>query len=372
MQKKHISKMMVRMMVMMTFAFSLLACNTTESEVESSNSGSSTEVASVEVESTPSPANKFKILHVTSYHADWQWSQDQYQGFQDAFEGLDIEFNLFEMDTKRRGAEEWEAIGQQAQEVVEEWQPDLVYTSDDNAQKYVVSSYLGSDTPFVFSGVNAAPETYGFVESGNVTGVLEQEHFVQTVQLLKEVVPEVKKIALVFDEDPMWSPVQKRLESLQNDLPTDVEIVSWDVIQTFDQYQEKMLEYQSTVDAVGLVGVFQFKDENGQNVGYQDVLKWTAENSDLPDFSFWKSRAQAGTLVVVSVSGYEQGLAAGQQARGILVEGKSPADYPMEPTLKGELVISLARANKLGLKIDSGILLTAEVLPEFEWETSPN
>lgn len=368
MKKINLSQVFFRMMLVMSCAFLLLACNTTGNKVEHD----STEVASVEIEPTGAPTETLKILHVMSYDADWQWSDDQHRGFQDALEGLDLEFNVFEMETKRRDAEEWEAIGQEAQKVIDEWQPDLVYTSDDNAQKYVTTSYLDSDTPFVFSAVNAAPEAYGFVESRNVTGVLEQEHFVETVQLLKEVAPDVKKIALVFDEDPMWSPVQQRLKSLQGELPADVEVVSWDVIHTFEEYKEKMLAYQSTVDAVGLIGLFQFKDEAGQNVAYRDVLKWTAENSNLPDFSFWKSRVQGGTLVTVTVSGYEQGLAAGQIARGILVEGKSPADYAMEPTLKGELIISLARANKLGLQIDSSILLTAEVLTKFEWETSQN
>jgi hypothetical protein len=40
----------------------------------------------------------------------------------------------------------------------------------------------------------------------------------------------------------------------------------------------------------------------------------------------------------------------------------------MEPTLKGEPVINLARAKKLGLNIDSEILLTAKVLEKFSWE----
>ena len=61
-------------------------------------------------------------------------------------------------------------------------------------------------------------------------------------------------------------------------------------------------------------------------------------------------------------------MAAGKIAKGILLEGKSPSSYPMVPTVKGEPVISLARAKKLGLKVKSDILLTAEVLEKFEWE----
>jgi ABC-type uncharacterized transport system substrate-binding protein len=98
------------------------------------------------------------------------------------------------------------------------------------------------------------------------------------------------------------------------------------------------------------------------------VLKWTAENSPLPDFSFWKDRIAYGTLCTVTVSGDEQGLAAGKMAHSILVDGKSPASFAMGPTVKGEPVISLARARALGLHLHTRVLLTAQVVQKFAWE----
>jgi hypothetical protein len=93
------------------------------------------------------------------------------------------------------------------------------------------------------------------------------------------------------------------------------------------------------------------RDAQGKNVPDADVLQWTAENSRLPDFRFWRDRPDHGTLCAVTVSGYAQGFAAGKLVRGILVEGKSPASYAMEPTVKGEPVISLARAKRLGIPV---------------------
>lgn len=124
----------------------------------------------------------------------------------------------------------------------------------------------------------------------------------------------------------------------------DVEFVSWDVILTFEDYKHKIQELQGKVDAIAPLGIFTFKDAYGHNVPYPEVLQWTVENSTLPDFSFWESRIGPGTLCTVTVSGYEQGFAAGKVARGILVEGRSPASYAMAPTVKGEPVVSLARA----------------------------
>jgi ABC-type uncharacterized transport system substrate-binding protein len=320
-------------------------------------------------ESAPAPAQKFKILHIMSYHSPWEWTDGQLDGFKSALKDLDVEYKVIQMDTKHNNTDEWKKqVAQEAKALIDSWQPDLVYTSDDDVQPYIVQDYINSDIPFVFSAVNADPATYGFVGSKNITGVVEHQHYIESVQLLKQIVPGVKKIAVVTDESPFWIGVTDTMREEQSLLPDDVEIVSWDLILTFEEYKQKMAEYQTTVDAVALLGVFNFKDESGNNVPFQEVLQWTTENSNLPDFSFWSDRITHGTLCSVTVSGYEQGRGAGEMARGILVEGKSPASFPMVPTVKGEPVVNLARANKLGLKIDSEILLAADVVNTFSWQ----
>lgn len=312
-------------------------------------------------------ARHFKILYVMSYHSPWEWTDTLFEGFKDALSDYDVEYRTFQMDTKRKSlASEKEASGKQAREVIDSWKPDLVYTSDDDAQNYVTKYYINKDIPFVFSAVNDDPNNYGFTGSKNITGVLEIEHFVASVKLLKKIVPRVRKIAVVIDDGPMWIPVVSRMKAQRGQVP-EVQIVSWDTIGTFAAYQQKMKEYQSTVDAVALLGIFTFKDQNGQNVPYQEVLKWTATHSRLPDFSFWKDRVTFGTLCAVSVSGYEQGKVAGKIAKGVLIEGKSPGKFPMKPTTKGEPFVSLARARSLGIKVNAQVLLTSKVIETFEW-----
>lgn len=325
-------------------------------------------IAATRVESTPAvPLKKFKILHVMSYHSPWSWTDSQLDGFKEALKDLNVEYKVYQMNTKNNDSEEWKRqAGKEARDLIDSWKPDLVYTSDDDAQKYVAAYYVNSNIPFVFSAVNEDPAEYGFTGSKNITGVLEVEHFVESVKLLKEIVPDVKKIAVVIDEAPMWDPVVKRMKDQLSKVP-GVEFPIWDKILTFNEYKQKMQEYPKTVDAIALLGVFNFKGENGRNVPYQDVLMWTAQNSMLPDFSFWEDRISFGTLCAVTVSGYEQGLAAGRMARGILVEGKSPSGFAMVPTTKGETVISLARAKKLGIKINSKTLLSAKVKKDFLW-----
>ena len=314
------------------------------------------------------PQKRFKILHVMSYHSPWQWTDDQFNGFKDALKGLNIEYEIFQMDTKRRSSPEWKLeTGKKARDLIDTWKPDLVYTSDDIAQEYVAKYYVNSNIPIVFSAVNADPNEYGFVGSKNITGILEEEHFVESVRLLKEIDPNVKKIAVILDDEPEWKAVVKRMKAKLPELP-DIEIINWDIIYSFEEYQNKIKGYQDTADALAIIGVSTFKNKKGNNVPFEQVLGWTAKNSSLPDFSFWSTSIPCGTLCAVTISGYEQGFAAGKIARGILMEGRTPSSYPMEPTKKGQPVISLARAKKLGIKIKTSILLSAQIFEKFECE----
>jgi len=315
-----------------------------------------------------SPKPQLKILHIMSYHSPWRWTDGQLEGFKEAMTGVPVEYKVFQMDTKRHSAEqEIEKRAKEARALIESWKPDLVYTTDDDAQKHVAVHYVDKDLPFVFSGVNNDPAMYGFIGSRNIAGILEHEHFVESVNLLRSISPNVKRIAAVFDDAAMWDPVIVRMRAHLAELP-GVEVVAWDRIRTWDEFQRKMKGYPRKADAVALIGVFNFKDAKGRNVPYQDVLKWTAENSALPDLGFWVDRVHYGTLVAVTVSEREQGLAAGRIARAILVDGKSASSFAMKPTVKGNAVVSLARANKLGMSISSSVLLSAEVIEKFEWD----
>lgn len=314
----------------------------------------------------PRNAPPIRILHAMSYHTPWRWTEGQLEGFKAGLGDVKAEYQVFELDTKRHsGAREMEERGRAARALVEQWKPQLIYTSDDDAQELVTKHYL--DTPIlqIFSGVNKAPAQYGFDKAGNVTGVLEQEHFAESVRLLRRMVPAIQRLVVVLDDAAMWAPVVQRMKAVA--LPPEVRIVAWETIRTFDEYKQRMAAYPAIADAIALIGIFNFKDAGGKNVPYQEVLRWTADHSRLPDLGFWVDRVHHGTLAAITVSEYEQGLAAGRLARKVLVEGKSPRELPMLPTTKGLPVISLARAKKLGIKVHSDLLLSAQVVTRFDW-----
>jgi ABC-type uncharacterized transport system substrate-binding protein len=314
------------------------------------------------------PDRTFRIFHIMSFDSPWRWTDGQLAGFKEGLGQISAEYKVFQMDTKRHsspGAKERK--GQEARALIESWKPDLVYTSDDDALEYVTRHYLNSPLPFVFSGVNKDPQTHGIHNARNVTGVLEYEHFVESVKLLQALAPKAKRLALISDQAPHWPPVIDRIRSSLGQLPgTTLTVV--DRVTSFEMFKTKMAHYPRIADAVLFLGIFNFVDQDGKNVPYQEVQKWTVQNSRLPDISFWIDRVHYGVLASVTVSEREQGLAAGRLARAILVEGRSPSSLPIRPTVKGHPAINLVRARQLGIQVKSSLLLSSEVVTDFEWE----
>lgn len=309
-----------------------------------------------------------RVLHIMSYDSDWaEWTLGQLDAFKDAMAGVQVDYRIVEMDVRRNTSAEWkkQAI-EKAKEAIDTWNPDLVYTTDDFVQGNVVSAYRNKPIPFVFSGVNAEPEAYGFTGTSNITGVLEREHIAQTVRLLVEIVPTAKRLAVISDKGETWGPVIQRIKALRGEL--EMEVVTIDQVGTFADYKEKVKGYQGRADAILTLGIFNLADESGKNVPLEDVMRWTYEEVPLPNISFWASRVPQGLLCAMSVSAQAQGAAAGEIARAILVDGRAPSQIEIKPTVRGQPIVNLAVAKRLGIKIPSSVLLSAKVVKETSWK----
>jgi hypothetical protein len=211
-------------------------------------------------------AQAIKILHLMSYHQGWPWSDDQFRGFREALQGLSVEYETFQMDTKRRSDEAWKVqVGRAAQERVKTWKPALVYASDDNARKYAGRRLADAGIPVVFSGVNGEPADYGYDTSPNVRGVLEREPVLETVSLLRELAPGTRRIVCILDVDITWTDIARRIQALVPERYPDISVVNLPPILTFAEYKRTVLEYQEPGDAFALLGIYAFKDEAGKS-----------------------------------------------------------------------------------------------------------
>lgn len=310
-----------------------------------------------------------RIAHVMSFDSPWRWTDGQLDGFREALALPEAEILVFQMDTKRHAGDDAKAErGRLARAFVDDLRPDLLYATDDDAQHQVTRHYLGGRLPLVFSGVNGDPSALGFDGAPNVTGVLEREHVAETLRLLRELVPGLRRLTVLSDMGGYWDGVIRRVHegvAAVGGLET-AQVVR---VRSLADYQQAVTAAPGRADALLHLGILSLVDAAGRPVPYQVVQRWVVEHSRLPDASFWIDRIHHGTLASVTVSEREQGRAAGRLARAILVDRVLPAALPIRPTAKGHPALNLARARALGLTVRSTQLLQSEVVRGYEWES---
>ena len=120
-----------------------------------------------------SPAPRYKCLYVSSYHQGYAWSDGVERGLRSVLSGQ-CTIKQYDMDTKRNRSEaSKQQAARQARTLIEQWQPDIVITADDNAVQYLLQQYYRDSTlPFVFCGVNWTASEYG-LPYRNATGIIE-------------------------------------------------------------------------------------------------------------------------------------------------------------------------------------------------------
>ncbi len=292
-----------------------------------------------------------RIAHVMSFDSPWRWTDGQLRGFREALGLPAADIRVFQLDVKRHATDAAKAErGRLARAFVDDFAPDLLYASDDDAQQLVTRHYLGGRLPLVFSGVNRDPAAHGFEGALNVTGVLEREHVAETLRLLGELVPRLQRVMVLSDTGAYWDAVIRRVHEGAAAVP-GLAAVQVRRVQTLADYQQAVRQAPDAADALLHLGILTLADATGRTVPYQAVQRWVVEHSRLPDASFWVDRIFHGTLASVTVSELEQGRAAGRLARAI-----QPA-------------INLKRAQALGLTVRSTQLLQSEIVRGYEWES---
>ncbi len=299
-----------------------------------------------------------KVLLIFSYSPDYPWVIEETEGVSEVLWDKGLVIEEFYMDTKRHTSSEWmDKVTGEALDKIKQFMPDVVIVFDDNATNYVAKKFEGQTLPFVFCGVNRKPADYGLPVS-NITGVVEIHHYVECINLLKRIQPNVRKVAMVMDDG---ATSQGFLEYIkETSLP--VEVTEYYTTNDFDAWKAKINELQSKVDAIGLFTYHTVKQgEAEESLPPEEVLAWTLENNTLPEFTFFDFTIRSGALCGVTLPGSEQGRAAAEMAQEIL-DGTKPGDIPIMTPEKTIPMVNIKRAQQLKLNIPGNVLEEVEVV----------
>ncbi len=295
---------------------------------------------------------QFKVFVVMSYHADYQWQKQVREGI-DMVLGDMCEVRSFDLDTKRNldgGLKK----AKEAYDIYKKWQPDGVITADDNAQSMFVVPYLKDkvSTPVIFCGVNAEPQKYGYPAT-NVSGILERHHLRESLVLVKQMVPAIKKIGVIAANRPSNIGMINTIKEEQSSYP--VRSFEYRLANSLAEAVKMTKELRSLTDALHIMGIEGLVDDKNKTLPTAESLSVIAETYGKPTIGVVRYEVEAGALCAVIHRGQEQGETA---ARMLLdaMHGKRISELPVIRNRYGQSIINVTVMKKLGISPSSSIL----------------
>ena len=224
----------------------------------------------------------------------------------------------------------------------------------------VAAKKATSTIPIV--GISGDPVQMGLVESlarpgGNLTGlaILTDELELKNLQLLKEIVPEVRRVAVLWNPDnPVWTHSLKRLKEAAPALGV--------TLQPLAVRNSRDLGAAFTAAIREKAGALLVFREAIFNPLRYDIVRFAAAHR-LPAAYGGPYFIEVGGLLVYAANFLDMIRRAGHYVDKIL-KGAKPADLPIEQATKFELVINLKTAKALGLTIPPSVLARADQVIE--------
>ncbi|MBN1556081.1 MAG: PAS domain S-box protein [Phycisphaerae bacterium] len=268
-------------------------------------------------QSLPTVPIRSRVLHLDSYHHDSLWSASLHHGIEMIL-GKDpnIDLRLEHMDTKFLSTPEYFAdLADFYGKKYGNTRFNVIIASDNNALNFLLQyrERLFPGVPVVFCGINNyTPEML----EGQVgyTGVVEAVDVGQTLLIGQQLFPRAKSLFVITDKTTTGQ-VNKQLflQAVQQTMfPIPFTIrEEWDM--------ESLLREVEALPADSLVLRLALnRDKYGCFVDEIEGIARVARRSKAPVLTCWEYTMNTGVLGGKVVSGFLQGLEAGQLARRIL------------------------------------------------------
>jgi putative ABC transport system substrate-binding protein len=190
---------------------------------------------------------------------------------------------------------------------------------------------------------------------GNTTGltILSPELNAKRLQLLKDLIPAVLRVASLWDPTTGKSQVTQT-ETAARSLQIKLQILeihsAKDLVAAFEEARREQAEALNVFSSPFLASI------------YREIIDLAAKHR-LPAIYQWKEHAEAGGLISYGPSLAGMWRQTGQIVAKVL-RGANPAEYPVEQPIKFELVINLKTAKALGLNVPLPLLGLADELIE--------
>ena len=211
-----------------------------------------------------------------------------------------------------------------------------------------------STTVPILMGALSYPEQAGLVKDeehpdGNITGVSDRSPVKEQLQLIKDVLPNAKKIAILYSSNEDNAKAQAE-EAHDDAAALGLTMTDYVVSNTNDI---KAVAQKALADNDAIYA----PTDNTIASGFDTVVS-VAKAAKKPIFPSVSDQVSAGGLATIGINQTELGVETGKMAAEIL-KGKKVKDLPVYVFTKGEKIINSAVAKELGITLSDDVLKDA-------------
>ncbi|RXJ54084.1 ABC transporter substrate-binding protein, partial [Candidatus Marinarcus aquaticus] len=296
---------------------------------------------------------KKRVFYINSYNSGLYWSDGIEKSIKKVFfnSKMPIKFKRAEMDSKRNNDEPYKIkIAQKIKNQIENFKPEVIITSDDNAFKYIILPYFKDSTiPVIFCGINGSSKKYGLPIS-NVTGMEEVQLVPQTVEILSKYA-KGNRVGFLKD-DSLTTRIELAYFQKQLNKKMEARLVT-----SVEEWKKGFIELQNNVDIL--------------IIGYGGSIKdWDKNKKEIKDFTLQNTIIPTGTgdgnlieyaLLSLPLKPEEQGEWAANTALRVL-KGENIKNIPIVVNKKSNIFINTTLAKKFNIVfpfelIDNAVLI---------------
>ena len=289
-----------------------------------------------------------RVLFISSYSYAWETIPQQIEGIKKSL-GDDVTIDYKFMDTKNLDTAEnvhlfYKSLSYYLSQVPAY---DVIIVGDDAAYNFVlVYRKIFGNTPIVFEGVNNVSKALAMDYNPNVTGIIENQTYGNTIALAKKIYPEAAHIVAIVDNTVTGLSARKEFYSYKDEFPdlefSDInasEFSQKDLIKSVESFDE------STI----LLYILCSNDKDGNVYASAESVQMLSSRAHIPMFSGISIGMGKGLLGGEIVSHEEMGEIAGEMALKILngepcenmdVITDSPMTYCFDETVMKRFGIS--------------------------------
>ena len=289
-----------------------------------------------------------RVLFISSYSYAWETIPQQIEGIKKSL-GDDVTIDYKFMDTKNVDTAEnvhlfYKSLSYYLSQVPAY---DVIIVGDDAAYNFVlVYRKIFGNTPIVFEGVNNVSKALAMDYNPNVTGIIENQTYGNTIALAKKIYPEAAHIVAIVDNTVTGLSARKEFYSYKDEFPdlefSDInasEFSQKDLIKSVESFDE------STI----LLYILCSNDKDGNVYASAESVQMLSSRAHFPMFSGISIGMGKGLLGGEIVSHEEMGEIAGEMALKILngepcenmdVITDSPMTYCFDETVMKRFGIS--------------------------------